>query len=133
MEDQLITFETATLAKEKGFDVVVSTAWYQNKQFPMSSYKTINAISQCSNDDWVKQGDPQIIAAPTQSLLARWLREEHNINILSSHYKFVTKLSDGWYWSIGMSIKTDPICGTYESYEDAMEQGLKEALKLIKQ
>ena len=60
------------------------------------------------------------------SLLAKWLREEHNIHLIA--YKNIN--IDGYDWCF---ITTDGITNinSYKTYEDAYEIGLQEALKLI--
>jgi hypothetical protein len=108
MKEQLITFETAKLAKEKGFMVVHKL--------------------------------------PTQSLLQKWLREKHNLNIkvddfLNSDLDVVwdfeivrigTDLDErGNYIALvpySMDANTDR---DFKTYEEALEKGLQEALKLI--
>ena len=59
-------------------------------------------------------------------LLAKWLREEHNIHLIA--YKNIN--IDGYDWCF---ITTDGITNinSYKTYEDAYEIGLQEALKLI--
>lgn len=107
MEDQLISFETAKLAKEKGYLYEMST----------------------------------------QSLLQKWLREEHKLEVLVS-------FSPDWKWNdedeclcVNMGYRVDwGFVGVYKkyekesyplerygfkSYEEALEIGLQEALKLI--
>ena len=66
------------------------------------------------------------INRPTQSLLQRWLREVHSINVL-------IKQGYGWEWYITKhnGIATKLHDGTYNFYEEALEAGLLEALKLI--
>ena len=69
-----------------------------------------------------------IYEAPTQSLLQKWLREEHNIHIT------ITSISqESWQYHI-----TKPgqrLGDNYEedfyTYEEALESGLHQALKLI--
>ena len=60
------------------------------------------------------------------SLLAKWLREEHNIHLIA--YKNIN--IDGYDWCF---ITTDGITNinSYKTYEEAYEIGLREALKLI--
>ena len=60
------------------------------------------------------------------SLLAKWLREEHNIHLIA--YKNIN--IDGYDWCY---ITTDGITNinSYKTYEEAYEIGLREALKLI--
>lgn len=103
MEEQRILHETARLAREKKFD------------FPNKS----------SQNDY--QGE-----RPTQSLLQKWLRDEHKIDIMiepctdidsKEHFYEMTLVYD---WS-----EEDSSDGSFYSYEDALEDGLLEALKLI--
>jgi hypothetical protein len=119
MEEQLITFETAKLAKEKGFDWIKSdNKWYEdngNLDFSFQGYH---------------ENTENKITAPTQSLLQKWLREEHNIAVYN---KPLTDNSGRW------SAYVDDMEGhhhityyIYEAtYEEALEKGLYEALKLI--
>ena len=60
------------------------------------------------------------------SLLAKWLREKHNIHLIA--YKNIN--IDGYDWCY---ITTDGITNinSYKTYEDAYEIGLQEALRLI--
>ena len=60
------------------------------------------------------------------SLLAKWLREKHNIHLIA--YKNIN--IDGYDWCF---ITTDGITNinSYKTYEEAYEIGLQEALKLI--
>ena len=117
MEDTLITFETAKLAKKKGF----------LKEWADLAYK---------KDDQKLYGDTGIYTdypAPTQSLLAKWLREEHNLHInicslsMNCFSFMLEKLDD----------TGTTLCGghlgkiNYKTYEEALESGLQEALKLI--
>ena len=64
------------------------------------------------------------------SLLAKWLREEHNIIVLVDYEGI-----DGYYYkfySYKEGIKNyDASDKNYNTYEEAYEIGLQEALKLI--
>lgn len=125
MEDTLIKFETAKLAKEKGFPQEPNKL-----KIPYYNYK-----GEFKGDvkDWLRKylrkedtSDVESVSAPTQSLLAKWLREEHNIHLIA--YKNIN--IDGYDWCY---ITTDGITNinSYKTYEDAYEKGLQEALKLI--
>ena len=125
MEDTLITFETAKLAKEKGFPQEPNKL-----KIPYYNYK-----GEFKGDvkDWLRKylrkedtSDVESVSAPTQSLLAKWLREEHNIHLIA--YKNIN--IDGYDWCY---ITTDGITNinSYKTYEEALEIGLQEALKLI--
>ena len=125
MEDIIITFETAKLAKEKGFPQEPNKL-----KIPYYNYK-----GEFKGDvkDWLRKylrkedtSDVESVSAPTQSLLAKWLREEHNIHLIA--YKNIN--IDGYDWCY---ITTDGITNinSYKTYEEAYEIGLQEALKLI--
>ena len=125
MEDTRITFETAKLAKEKGFPQEPNKL-----KIPYYNYK-----GEFKGDvkDWLRKylrkedtSDVESVSAPTQSLLAKWLREKHNIHLIA--YKNIN--IDGYDWCY---ITTDGITNinSYKTYEEAYEIGLQEALKLI--
>ena len=113
MEDTRITFETAKLAKEKGFIIKTKYSWY----VPDNSKPIIEKH---------KPDGLYYLSCPTQSLLAKWLREKHNIHLIA--YKNIN--IDGYDWCY---ITTDGITNinSYKTYEEALEIGLQEALKLI--
>ena len=104
MEEQLISFETAKLAKEKGCDLESCT---------------------CG-------GYPECICYDkriSQSLLAKWLREEYNIIVLvlydgkTFYYQIQRKEWDDCITQFDLTLD--------QTYEEAYEIGLQEALKLI--
>lgn len=124
MKDQLISFETAKLAKEKGFDYKVLNH-YKGEEL-INNGKLYNFNSKEEQKLW----NIELISAPTQSLLQRWLREEHKLYIL---YNFRMKIKV-WYCTI-LSEEENKVVGNFKgliSYEEALEEGLKQALKLIK-
>jgi hypothetical protein len=151
MEEQLITFETAKLAKEKGLcDYFENSS--NNTQYIPSFYsedginfeETEFQLKDCIiNDRYYR---------PTQSLLQKWLRKVHSIivqvvfsNVTSwdgnklVHYiqigvkrkesNYYDYIDRGYNKSIGSyDINSTP----YPSWEEALERGLQEALLMIK-
>ena len=130
MEDTRITFETAKLAKGKGFPQETNRL-----EIPYYNYK-----GEFKGDvsDWrirkyirgENTSDIEFVSAPTQSLLAKWLREEHNIIVLVDYEGI-----DGYYYKF-YSYKEgnknyDASDKNYNTYEEAYEIGLQEALRLI--
>lgn len=119
MREELISFETAKLAKEKGFDELCCYSFETENNF----YETVKL--------WRNSEDSTEYAVCTQSLLQKWLREEHNIHVeISFIYDDETfclilfhKKENIWF---------DPEIGYYHTYEEALEAGLKKALELIK-
>ena len=126
MEDTRVTFETAKLAKEKGFFQETNRL-----EIPYYNYKGEfkGDVSDWRIRKYIRgedTSDIEFVSAPTQSLLAKWLREEHNIHLIA--YKNIN--IDGYDWCY---ITTDGITNinSYKTYEEAYEIGLQEALKLI--
>ena len=129
MEDTRVTFETAKLAKEKGF--------YQEpnrRKVPYYNYKgEFNGDVTDFLRKYLREEDTsevESVSAPTQSLLAKWLREEYNIIVLVDYEGI-----DGYYYKF-YSYKEgnknyDASDKNYNTYEEALEAGLQEALKLI--
>ena len=137
MEDTRITFETAKLAKEKGFKIPTTVMYKGNEK----SYGHNNewGIDEKRLDGKFPYTNQQWYSIPTQSFLQKWLREEHGIHI--------ELLIDGWsdddcvtddflcyrcfIWQVGKPRpKHNEDLGAGE-YEKMFEIGLQEALKLI--
>lgn len=123
MEDKLVEFETAKLAKEVGFDELCST-WF-DKNGRSEEYTVLGKNS---------QGMIAFYTRPTQSLLQRWLREVHNI-IIVIYYEdntWCTEISNLPY-----NFADHDIFGGNATYEEALEVGLAYGLEklfnLIKQ
>ena len=157
MKEQLIKLETAKLAKERGFEFILEDNngdwnrdyyepnnmryhYYRNskKYYPLSDYYID------TNQNFQQYGDNEHphINAPTQSLLQKWLREKHLFHI--QVYTMERWLSNGnsmeIYFEVNLkkifvvggleNIKSNMM--TFETYEEALEEGLQQALKLIK-
>jgi len=150
MQAQLISFETAKLAKKKGFDIPCTTFYSPLKDWQLKS-KVWNkyAINKegfaphiCSNghyciygmektyhnSQWVNKN----ISAPTQALLQKWLRDIYGIfvNIIPTVKGSEPTIVKHFYFTIIGKVnnnKTD----IYKTYEETLEIGLQKALKLI--
>jgi len=124
LEDRIISVETAELAKEKGFNEEVGH-YYSNNDLinPKHSY---NFNLHNENID--------ISSAPTQSLLQKWLREFYKLHVRVDNVNRPQK--NKWCFEIyklpsGVINLWNETSKVYNSYEDALEIGLQEALKLI--
>lgn len=125
MKEQLISIETARLAKEKGFNVPTkarySCATWHDNQFHIFK----NGIGKCKNDE------EDSISAPTQALLQKWLRKKHGIHInidFGLQWGFQL-IPIGWS---GEPFSENFIDGkNWLSYEEALENGLLTALQLL--
>lgn len=125
MEEQRISFETATLAKDKGYDIVdYNHAFNPNTGYELEGHVVTNLLY--AEPDLSKH-----LFRPTQSLLQKWLREKHNIHVECCHndqigYRVWTKTFPD---KTSFVEKNENIF--FNAYEEALEQGLLEALKLI--
>jgi hypothetical protein len=130
MKDQLISFETAKLAKGKGFP----QNQYEAAKDNSSAYypEFIDGTGNISLNHALFNIQYCLAIAPTQSLLQKWLREKRKLIILplfnentEEYYcRCVCKETTGFeYYLVTYSEK--------KTYEEALEIGLQEALKLI--
>jgi hypothetical protein len=125
MKDELISFSTAKLAKEKGFDEETENQWWYALQED-------GDVDLQDNDNYTRK---EAFFAPTQSLLQRWLREKHGIHVDVSvneicwSYRLDNPPRDG---SIIFDLRSSIGGQMFKTYEQALEAGLKKALKLIK-
>ena len=134
MQEQLISFKTARLAKEKGFQELVSNCYYEGELFGSyammseddSAFIDVMDGNELENHNHIDFEDR--FSAPTQSLLQKWLREKYDI-LIFPYINFQEK--DYFYCSIfpknGDRFSTED----FLTYEEALEVGLQEALKLI--
>lgn len=136
LKEKLISFETAVLAKEKGFRNACD--WSVNKDneyifmpdllYPNNSEFTYNPEEDPEVIEW-EDMMKTLVLAPTQSLLQKWLRKIYSIHIT------ITSISQE-SWQYHIQKPKDKLGDNYnedfEDYEEALEDGLLAALKLIK-
>lgn len=142
MKEELIKIETVKLGEEKGFNYNPEYYFYPNDN--RDGYNIIHK-NHCFGGNTLKieehylNGDYSlVIPAPTQSLLQRWLREVHKIDV---YFAIIgTSGSDRYYFQISMKkgsgkyewISTlNSNATVYKTPERALEVGLQESLKLI--
>lgn len=119
IEEQYVSFETAKLAKEKGFDIPT--------RYGFSERGTLVRVD--TSDNWNQ--DKGFYSRPTQSLLARWLREKHKL-FIEVTVDSIRLIREGD--SNIVNLKNADYTNNKEefrSYEEAMEAGLQDALKLL--
>ena len=136
--EDFVSFETAKLLKEKGFDVPVKNYFSLNKDAILHNLdkkygakKNWNAHEIC-------------ISRPSQSIALKWLREVHNIligvNVLNENNKGNTDYSnpDRWwyFWEFTDTkgvykeeLQPDPLSNEYSTYEEAAEAAIKYCLE----
>ena len=138
MEEQLISFETAKLAKEKGFEEFVSYCYLKDKKL-YGTYSLMNEDDSAFIDimdgnelENHNSSDFDRYSAPTQSLLQKWLREKHHLIIIVAYqYEYDSTSYSYWIYKENNSLPINQWVNDLNTYEEALEMGLQEALKLI--
>lgn len=147
-----VSFETAKLLKEKGFEWKTEFVWYEhlppsidwrNKANQKAmDYFYFNETTEhqsyyrnCDKKPSYINGD--IYSAPTQQMACRWLREEHNIHIMPTIGCDVDRTPRIFYGVVialfndyGDIDLRDPLDEKgYDSPEEAIEAALEYILK----
>lgn len=156
MEEQIISFKTAKLAKKKGFDIKLR---HDGHVYDEDKKCIIDWIQSNHRANWNDSKYIRICSAPTQSLLQKWLRDNKicSVEVYSEHInedtgqplwiadlKYLASVRDinmylnnelgedgDLYIQPERIIYQNGISKTFNSYEEALEKGLQEALKLI--
>ena len=137
IEESYVSFDTARMLKEAGFDVPCRGV-YVTDRIGYYEFRE-NDNKKTADDLWwnTRDGFQYEYLAPTQALAARWLREVHRIVV---DVTFIPPLFDGVNWQYFIGNMDDmvwegdfePSERKYATYEEALEAGLQEAIKLIK-
>ena len=123
IHEEIVTLEVAKLAKEKGFNERTRYYYETNCVNP-------KAIEHCWGSGYFNK-HPRAVAAPTQSLLQRWLREEKGYYVyplfdnvqLMWDWVCREKTGDKWIPLVGLEFHLFP------TYELALEDALKYTLE----
>lgn len=155
MKEELISIETAMLAKEKDFNISTQKAYIGESLFinfeESFGEREFYFDADDFYNDWNRKGwffDKEgsgcfgcnldnikwfeAYSAPTQSLLQKWLRENYkiivSINIMSdlSYYSLLIDINKN-----KLNLENQSKNRGFSTYEEALEDGLLEALKLI--
>jgi hypothetical protein len=120
MQEELVTLETAKLLKEKGYNEYSVLVIGDNGKEAVVAFRTNSDLPEGA------------YSRPTQSFATKWLRESKNLHIEISYM-----YGDYWIYDI-LTLPRHDLVGLsdrplehYKSYEEALEAGIQEALKLI--
>lgn len=125
IHDEICTYDVAKLAKEKGFNEYVEAFYAEDYNIPHTQ----------GPEKWNEYKGRY--AAPTQSLLQRWLREEKDLCISVEAYPtlvIVGKVCFAWVVksrSDGHFMESNDSLLTFPTYELALEDALKYALEKL--
>lgn len=133
--EQYVSFETAKLLKGAGFDIPCRGI-YRTDRTGDYAFRECDRKQTTDDLSWnSSDGFQYEYLAPTQALAARWLREVHGIAADASFIPL--KREKNWQFFIGnmgdMVWAGDFRVSVhlYETYEQAVEKALQEALQLI--
>lgn len=117
MRDELISLETAKLAREKGFNEGC-LYYYQGGVVDTDG---------CYNH--YNMGAEEIYSAPTQSLLQRWLRERKNAHIEIYPVFPSPNIVKYGRWIVADAITMKIPIEYFDTYEQALEDALAYGLR----
>ena len=120
MEEQLVSLEVARLLEEKGF---CNGSAYCYDNYKQELHRNDNGSI------YINGLEEDYIEVPTQSLVQKWLREIKETIVIVDYNMAYPGKWDYEYWNgkCGFAVSEE----YYDTYEEALEAGLQEALKLI--
>ncbi len=132
IHEEICTYEVCKLAKEKGFpqdpdknDHCLMYCW--------DGLRNIHPLAMWIVWEMEEYDHDNLYAAPTQSLLQRWLREEKclfvDIEMAFNGYYYQVKRTDKFDECIGTQIVEHFNGNKFDTYELALEDALKYALE----
>lgn len=128
--EQYVSFETAKLLKEKGFDIPCNSLYRKTlKENKLFDEPNLYIASWLKNNTDLKKSEYSDIVycvAPTQALVMRWLREVHQIFLCVEY----TDKSE--YYVIVVNTKTKEDLREsekYSTYEETCEEAIKYCLE----
>lgn len=124
MTEEFVTLETAKLLKKKGFNEYCKiVTWEDSGRIAQSAFRTNKEL-------------PKLCCSlPTQSLAQKWLRETKNLHIEiyrnACGYGYAIVKANNGTWREDDDSRGPNDSGLWNTYEEALEAGIQEALKLI--
>lgn len=130
-KEDFVPLEVAKLLKEKGFDEFCSACYYKEELCPIKSWNQADML------------EGKFFAAPKLYEAVKWLRNKHKLHIDVGMCGDYSTDADGnkvgeWdFWTFDMYYTTNfknhiyDCFGEYDTYEEALNAGIYEALKMI--
>lgn len=124
--EDYVSFETAKLLKEKGFDIYVRSYYEKNEYKTKEEFSTNNAL-------WNWSISSFRYSAPTLQMAMKWLREVHHCVICITPLAFYCgEIVSKWGYCIWADDNTEvdeESSPRLESYEEACEAAIKYCLE----
>ena len=121
--EDYVSFETAKLLKEKGFDEKCHMCWDEVT-------KTMESADEYATNSELLA---TYISAPTLQMAMKWLREVHGLFIGTVFQPECLFKEDKWFWKWNISDKGHKLTlvefGESDTYEEACESAIKYCLE----
>ena len=120
--EDYVSFETAKLLKEKGFDVYVKS--YYNRAAEFNGNMAL----------WNYNISEFRYSAPTLQMAMKWLREVHKLCISITPQVTDDDGDGGCLWQFAITSHLEPLSISlelYEQYEESCESAIKYALEKL--
>ena len=129
--EDYISFETAKLLKEKGFDE--ATNRYYNAQYDQIRTVSDTFMWHWNNEEFMKRVLMEgAIAIPTLQMAMKWLREVHKLCISITPQVTDDDGDGGCLWQFAITSHLEPLSISlelYEQYEEACEVAIRYCLE----
>lgn len=131
ISEDYVSFETAKLLKEKGFNEDC-WCWYEEDGY----FRKSNDNFGVQSNSWHVVNDDEFnCSAPTLQMAMKWLREVHNtIIIIEPHaYDYINEKNASYVFSLwqGDSYYENPLKKDFPTYEQTVEAAIKCCLEKI--
>lgn len=133
-KEDYVSLEVANLLKEKGFNEYCGAYYHLNWE-DMTEEERFEAAP---SHDFRNKDNGYRVGAPTLYEAQKWIREKHDIHIvISSHYSHMYEVIEYEYMIatyfdfLEKPFKWRKSKEYYEKYEQCLNNGILEALKLI--
>ena len=130
MNEQYVTYETAKLLKEKGFDWGCNGYW-----FISGDSKTFNISPSINPRNWngAKSDFLELLSRPTQQMACRWFWVEKGLNINAIYGDYPALKKSFWMPQIDSlngcyGVDDEDFFREYDSREDCIEAALRYTL-----
>ena len=133
--EDYVSFEVAKLLKEKGFDEICRAFWkVWDNHTTICDCSSSHLFEYCHNSMLEQYNDDEElnIACPTLQMAMRWLRENHNIDIMICvvDHSTITMEQDYYFYKIMLNRRhkhnESPF---YHTYEETAESAIKYCLE----
>jgi len=131
--EDYVSFETAKLLKEKGFDEY-GIYFYTLKDEGREGYKSNRKLGEFAHNS-APDLKERAVSCPTLAMAMKWLREEHGLFIGLVYQRECLSKTDKWFWKWNISNKHNKFAfvefGESDSYEEACEAAIKYCLEKL--